>query len=736
MRASRGWGTRLLVAAAGLLAGCGQGDSWRASIAGEARPAQEVAASDARGRAAASAIGVEAAPAGATILFGDLHVHTSYSWDGWLMSLPLFGGEGGHPPADACDFARHCSALDFYAITEHAESLLPEHWSRVKDSVRQCNARAGDAGAPDLVAFTGFEWTQAGETPEEHYGHRCVIFPETDDAGLPLRPIAAANRARGYLAMSEMFRRVRWSQPAHFGEYQVTVQHLEALAALPGCREDVPSSELDAACLEIAHTPAELHRKLDEQGLEALDIPHGTSWGVYTPATTSIDKHLEARHFDPRRQRAIEVMSGHGSSEEYRAWRHVETTAGGERVCPEPSADFLPCCWQAGEIMRSRCGDLPDDECERRVELARRYAAGAQVNPTAVFPDAPAGAWLDCGQCRDCFKPTFTQRPLETVQYAMALSNFDEPGPDGSPLRFEYGFIGSSDIHDARAGVGYKQHDVSLVTDGGAWPEALTRAAGDAVAGVDPQMPQRPGSAPTGLTGNDPRTRDFLYSSGLAAVHARGRTREAIWDALQRREVYGTSGPRILLWFDLLSEDGSRLPMGSQRVLADGIPRLEVRAVGSLEQRPGCPESATAALGTERLDWLCRGECYHPGERRRRIERIEVVRIRRQRHAGEPVDALIDDPWRSVECPPDPAGCVAELEDPEFATDDHDVLYYARVLEEPSMAVQGRPLAPERDAAGNVVDITLCGDPALGPDCLGEVRERAWSSPIFVSRAR
>jgi hypothetical protein len=676
------------------------------------------------------------------ILFGDLHVHTTYSLDAFLFSLPLMAGEGAHPPADACDFARYCAAVDFFALTDHAESLTPAHWAVEKQSIRDCNARAGNPSDPDLAAFIGFEWTQVGLSRETHFGHKNVIFPGIEDDEVPPRPISSLpDEGGGLFGGLERVKRMRFFDPLSWGEYADFSWLLEALASTPRCAKGVDTRALPVDCHENAPTPELLFTKLAQGGYDVLVIPHGTTWGLYTPPGIAMNKQLTRRNHDPEPQRLIEIMSGHGNSEEYRAWREFELDENGEKICPAPTADYLPCCWRAGEIMRARCGDLTEEECEARIEAAEQLALEANVAPHLVFPDTKAEDWLDCGQCRDCFKPSFGYRPRESVQYTMALSNFDEADEDGVPLRFRYGFVASSDNHTARPGTGYKQYERRRMTEAtGARSEFYRNLVrrNTVKKDVDRLQPQEVLVAPGFANRDTERITSYLYPGGLVAVHADDRSRGAIWDALQRREVYGTSGPRLLLWFDLLNAPGGPAPMGSELAFA-GTPRFEVRALGALKQKAGCPEESLEGLSSARLERLCRGECYHPSDERHRIEAIEIVRIRPQAEPGEDVDVLIEDPWGRFECEPDGNGCTVVFEDPGYAISGRDVLYYARAVQEPTPAVNGANLRAEFDAEGNAVRTTPCyGDfrTPFDEDCLAPVAERAWSSPIFLDQPR
>jgi hypothetical protein len=168
--------------------------------------------------------------------------------------------------------------------------------------------------------------------------------------------------------------------------------------------------------------------------------------------------------------------------------------------------------------------------------------------------------------------------------------------------------------------------------------------------------------------------------------------------------------------------------MGSQ-VEMSLAPQFEVRALGSFEPKPGCPDWAEAGLGADRIADLCHGECYFPSDLRRPIVAIEVVRITPQIESSENVDPLIEDPWRRYDCDPSGEGCVVHFSDDDFAERARDALYYVRALEDARPAILGDPLRAKRDESGEVVSISICDK---GDDCLADVRERAWSSPIFV----
>ena len=157
--------------------------------------------------------------------------------------------------------------------------------------------------------------------------------------------------------------------------------------------------------------------------------------------------------------------------------------------------------------------------------------------------------------------------------------------------------------------------------------------------------------------------------------------------------------------------------------------------MGAFEQKPGCPADSLRALSDERLHRLCGGECYHPGDRRKSIERIEVVRIRPQVHPGEAVDELIEDPWLVLPCDGEGPGCRVGFSDEDFISGGRDTVYYVRAIQVETPTVNGDQLRCERDAAGQCIAVNPCRatEPtAYDDDCLADVSERAWSSPIFV----
>ncbi|WP_211827003.1 DUF3604 domain-containing protein [Kistimonas asteriae] len=676
------------------------------------------------------------------ILFGDLHVHTTFSIDAFQSSLQLMGGEGASPPSDACDFARFCSALDFFSINDHAESLTSSKWNQTLDSIAQCNASSADASNPDLVAFSGWEWTQAGTEPGNHFGHKVVVLKSDKKEELPKRPIYAIQPLR---VEREATPAQRIALPLlHFSDRQRAYDFFEltdSVAREPVCPEGVNVRDLPDNCREGATTPRELFDKLDQWGVESMVIPHGNTWGLYTPPGTSWDKQLKNDNQDSDYQFLFEVYSGHGTSEEYRDWRAVRYDEKGKPYCPEPSDDYTPSCWRAGELIEQRCLNegLANSECTARAKTARlTYVLnGIAGHNTAV--GTPFEEWLNAGQCQDCDRPAFNYRPGGSVQYALSLTNFDNE-PENQ--RFRFGLMGSSDNHSARPGTGYKE---------------ISRYGMADIAGVQNTsthkliyQKQKPSAVPSdddNMLDLGPvkryefeRGSSFYYTGGLIATHANGRSREAIWDAMQRREVYATTGERLLLWFDMVDAQGNALhPMGSE-LKTGQTPRFRVTAVGAFKQKPGCPADAISDFGPDKIESVCRGECYNPSDERQQIERIEIVRVEPQMYPDEPIitaegDSRIQNVWKSFTCPADSDSCSVTFDDDRFLEEARNVVYYARAIQAPTPKINGDTLRCEYDANGNCIRVRPCyADERTdkGDQCLAEVSSKAWSSPIFV----
>ena len=639
------------------------------------------------------------------IFFGDLHVHTTFSQDAFLFSLPVIQGEGAHPPADACNFARFCSSLDFFSITDHAEGLTKEMWEDTIKSIKNCDAVSND-DQKDLIAFAGWEWTQMASTPETHYGHKNVILRDLDN--LPEKPIGAG--LTGLDLMIKHYAAPLLPLIVDFPPEQIDFDFLKYRSTTysePFCAD--LENEENVKCKEKAENPKQLFEQLDKLNLEALVIPHGTTWGIHAPAGSNLSYQLLEGQHDPEKQRLIEVYSGHGNSEIFKDFKHAKQIDDGSYICPDPTDDFEPCCWRAGEIIKQRCENENEESCIVKIEKVKKEFANdiSGFLRFGLVENTTPEDWMQCGQLKNEFLPAYTYRPGMSAQAALA-SKIEEKDVFNS---FKLGLIGSTDNHKARAGSGYKEFARKSMGDSWGAKDNLTWL-----------LPPERGAS-------------FYSTGGLVAVHAPKLERNAIYNSLYQREVYATSGERILLWFNLLDSENGITPMGRERNISQK-PQFEVTAIGSFKQKPGCPEYVHTAMSAEEISRLCLNECYNPSNERNKIDRIEIVKITPTTELDS-ISNNIQDPWKVFTCNDKGEGCSANFFDDEYVLNNKSSLYYARAIQEPTNMVGGDPLRCELNEAGECIKIRPCysSGPDFDPndDCLALVGERAWSSPIFLT---
>jgi hypothetical protein len=685
------------------------------------------------------------------VYWGDLHVHTMFSLDAWVMFMAP-----GNLVDEAGQYAAHCARLDFYSCTDHAEALTRnDYWDESIRAAQYFNQYGRDNPAPDgdpsIIAFTGWEWTQ-----QAPWGHKNIIMKYDDPAKLPPSMIRCY---KGVLGL----RPQDW-----FDNQNLTF---------------------------LAETPERLFTLLEEYctaagtGCEAVVIPHGNAWGQMT-MNTDWDQQANSKNHSPELQRLIEVYSKHGNSEEYRYFppdyryylsgREVEETdcRGGEdceKVCQEPTDVYEPCCFRAGEITRERCADPDSQWCKKQVELAKLavqpFPDGVPVkdrdrikkeyrrDPQKVeYRD-----WRACGQCLDCYQPTFNHNPTGSVQYALTRAWFDERG---NPSYYRFGFVNSTDTHQARPGSVMetkKQSELSIAYGGGALYRA-SKATRINIAGMGATVP---------MYGFE-RIANYMNPGGFLAILAEHRTRDDLFEALRDRRVYGTSGGRIELWLRAeVKERGlDKVVRMGDETSSSNNPVFHIKANGAFKEDGTCrydehPEIREAMSKSE-FDRVCYSQCYSPLDERMPIDRIEVVKIRQPLTRAEAEmenltwsranpGGLIMDPYATVEL--GEAQVEWSWKDEGFEREDpgRSVAYYFRVIQEATPGYNCRPTArltraqscDSRMARPDYVDKKANpqdGSKPISRDRLGDpcysdpgdvetfCEERAWSSPVYIIR--
>jgi hypothetical protein len=145
-----------------------------------------------------------------------------------------------------------------------------------------------------------------------------------------------------------------------------------------------------------------------------------------------------------------------------------------------------------------------------------------------------------------------TKRAGSFARKALLDGLSQEQRGQGNP--FKYGFIGDSDTHNAAATVEEFNYTGKFANE------------------------NEPKDRLNGLKGQPPgqiRQIQEFSSGGLAGVWAEQNTREAIFDAMLRKETFGTSGPMIKVRFFAswgLGADAVKQPDFIKRAYADGVP--------------------------------------------------------------------------------------------------------------------------------------------------------------------
>lgn len=609
-------------------------------------------------------------------LFGDLHVHTAYSFDAVANSvetyphdahrfargeaIPFFPLDAEGRPAGSVRIDR---PLDFVAVTDHGEFLGERALCRTPGSPRYDSEFCAAYRSSERTGMVMLGTIVNAENPQR--------VPQLCGAdGALCREFAKGPWQEMIDAAEAFYDRSAACRFTSFVGYEYT-----GTPGLSNIHRNVIFRNARVPPLPVSYVEAprydQLWSELTRQcgaDCEWITIPHnsnlanGRMFALLEPAGHGHDHG-----------------AGHGHDHDRDA---RERALAEQRLRNEPVIEIFQHKGNS-ECMNglSTVFGRPDEHCE--FEAVRRFGERRQVIDIALVD----------GELRQGSREVLT----------------DECGDGtGSGGMVGGGCVHESDFHrsnllrglrdEQRLGINTARLGVIASTDTHAsTPGAVAEDdwGGHVSVEATPEERLQPGLLTSGIVGNP---------GGLAGVWAVENSRDAIFEALQRREVFGTSGPRIeprlfagwgydaslcddADWLARAYRDG--VPMGGDLVLhgARRPPTLLVHALADPEDAP-----------LERLQ-IVKGWVTREGE-----AHYEVIDV-----AGEPGTGR--------------ARLCAVYRDDAFDPT-RPAYYYLRVLQTPT----------ERWSA---FDCAAIPETARPPVCAADskvprrIQEMAWSSPVW-----
>lgn len=421
------------------------------------------------------------------VFWGDLHIHTSYSFDAYTLGVRAL-------PDDAYAFAkgetiqhalgypiRSSRPLDFAAVTDHAEFLGSARLNGMANPEANTDLPAVmNTGSPLRITWNYLRTTM---TKMRNTEVRTATFASDDDSSARSAwedTVGAAQR-HNQPGRFTTFVAYEWtSMPDDENLHRNIIYRSKQVPELP-------FSSLDS------DNPEDLWRALDLQrrvGMEMISIPHngnvsnGRMYDEVGFDGTTLDPAYAALRM--RNEPLSEVFQVKGSSETHPA------------ISPEDSF------------------------------------AGFEIF------DQLLGASLRQSEPRGSYARDALRRGLE-----MSAAHGFNP--------YQFGFIGSSDSHNASSSVEEDNYHGKLpMIDG----TSGLRIGETLLLPIAQNRALRWGAA------------------GLAGVWATENTRDALYEAMLRKETYATSGPRMTVRFFGSRQYTSELlqkPNRIRKAYADGV---------------------------------------------------------------------------------------------------------------------------------------------------------------------